>query len=252
MFQSITILILLIVAIAFVVWLGFYMPNIKGKMGEFNVATILSTLSRNDYHIFNNIIVPSKYGTTQIDHVVVSIYGIFVIETKNYKGLIYGGDNAETWTKNMWGNKYSFRNPLKQNYGHVKSLQAIIDVSQNVFVPIVVFSNRANISVNTNEWVINLCHLRKVIKKYQTPIFSQDQITDFCTKINAAKIEAKGASKQHVETVRSNIFQKNQAIANGICPRCGGRLVYRNGRYGPFYGCNNYPSCKFTLEARNS
>lgn len=194
------------------------MPNIKGKMGEFNVATILSTLSRNDYHIFNNIIVPSKYGTTQIDHVVVSIYGIFVIETKNYKGLIYGGDNAETWTKNMWGNKYSFRNPLKQNYGHVKSLQAIIDVSQNVFVPIVVFSNRANISVNTNEWVINLCHLRKVIKKYQTPIFSQDQITDLCTKINAAKIEAKGASKQHVETVRSNIFQKNQAIANGICP----------------------------------
>ena len=60
------------------------MPNIKGKMGEFNVATILSTLSRNDYHSFNNIIVPSKYGTTQIDHVVISKYGIFAIETKNY------------------------------------------------------------------------------------------------------------------------------------------------------------------------
>lgn len=95
-------------------------------MGEFNVATILSTLSRNDYHIFNNIIVPSKYGTTQIDHVVVSIYGIFVIETKNYKGLIYGGDNAETWTKNMWGNKYSFRNPLKQNYGHVSRCRRLL------------------------------------------------------------------------------------------------------------------------------
>ena len=125
--SSVLMVILLVAVIALMVWLRIIMPNIKGKMGEFNVSVVLATLPKDEYQVINDIIIPSKYGTTQIDHVVVSIYGIFVIETKNYKGLIYGGEDAETWTKNMWGNKYSLRNPLKQNYGHVKSLQAILN-----------------------------------------------------------------------------------------------------------------------------
>lgn len=60
--------------------------------------------------------------TTQIDHIVVSIHGIFVIETKNYKGWIYGNSNNEYWTQNIYGNKYSLYNPLLQNKNHIKSL----------------------------------------------------------------------------------------------------------------------------------
>ena len=230
------------------VWVGANYSKIKGKMGETNVAVILATLSKEHYCTYNDIIVPSKYGTTQIDHVVVSSFGIFVIETKNYKGLIYGGENAEQWTKNVWGNKYKFRNPLKQNYGHVKALQSILNLPQSAFIPIVVFSNNADISVQTNQWVINLCNLREVIKLYHSEIFTQDQLIDFCEKISNARDVEKGASKQHVQTVRSNVYRRNQAITNGICPQCGGRLVLRNGRYGSFYGCSNYPNCRFTIK----
>ena len=179
---------------------------------------------------------------------MVSIYGIFVIETKNYKGLIYGGEDAETWTKNMWGNKYSLRNPLRQNYGHVKSLQAILNIPQEMFIPIVVFSNRAKLRVQTQEAVINLWRLRSEIKKHRTQIIPSEQLIDYRSSIELAAIDDKDIAKSHRANVRQNLNQRNQAIANGLCPRCGGHLVKRNGRYGSFYGCSNYPNCKFTIK----
>lgn len=247
--SSALLVILLIAVIALMVWLGINMPKIKGKMGEFNVSVILSTLPKDEYQVINDIIIPSKYGTTQIDHVVVSIYGIFVIETKNYKGLIYGGEDAETWTKNMWGNKYSLRNPLKQNYGHVKSLQAILNVPKEMFIPIVVFSNRAKLRVQTHETVINLWRLRCEIKNHKTPIIPSEQLIDYRSSIELAAIDDKDIAKSHKANVRQNLNQRSQAVANGLCPRCGGHLVKRNGRYGSFYGCSNYPNCKFTMKS---
>lgn len=247
--SSALLVILLIAVIALMVWLGINMPKIKGKMGEFNVSVILSTLPKDEYQVINDIIIPSKYGTTQIDHVVVSIYGIFVIETKNYKGLIYGGEDAETWTKNMWGNKYSLRNPLKQNYGHVKSLQAILNVPKEMFIPIVVFSNRAKLRVQTQETVINLWRLRCEIKNHKTPIIPSEQLIDYRSSIELAAIDDKDIAKSHKANVRQNLNQRSQAVANGLCPRCGGHLVKRNGRYGSFYGCSNYPNCKFTMKS---
>lgn len=241
--------ILLVAAIALMVWLRIIMPNIKGKMGEFNVSVVLATLPKDEYQVINDIIIPSKYGTTQIDHVVVSVYGIFVIETKNYKGLIYGGEDAETWTKNMWGNKYSLRNPLKQNYGHVKSLQAILNIPKEMFIPIVVFSNRAKLRVQTQETVINLWRLRSEIKKHKIPIIPSEQLIDYRSSIELAAIDDKDIAKSHKANVRQNLNQRSQAIANGLCPRCGGHLVKRNGRYGSFYGCSNYPNCKFTMKS---
>ena len=241
--------ILLVAAIALMVWLRIIMPNIKGKMGEFNVSVVLATLPKDEYQVINDIIIPSKYGTTQIDHVVVSVYGIFVIETKNYKGLIYGGEDAETWTKNMWGNKYSLRNPLKQNYGHVKSLQAILNIPKEMFIPIVVFSNRAKLRVQTQETVINLWRLRSEIKKHKIPIIPSEQLIDYRSSIELAAIDDKDIAKSHKANVRQNLNQRSQAIANGLCPRCGGHLVKRNGRYGSFYGCSNYPNRKFTMKS---
>lgn len=241
--------ILVVLFLAFFVWLAIIMPKIKGKIGESKVAFILATLPKDQYRTINDVIVPTRNGTTQIDHIVVSSYGVFVIVTKNYKGLIYGGENAEKWTKNMCGTKYSLYNPLKQNNGHVNALQLILGIPINSFIPIVVFSNRARLSVKTDKHVIKLWKLKRVIKGYQTPIFTHEQIDDIVLKIEVAAVDEKEAKKQHKQRVRANIKRKDQAIANGFCPRCGGRLILRDGRYGEFYGCSNYPKCHFTLKA---
>jgi hypothetical protein len=67
-------------------------------------------------------VLPSQGSTTQIDHVLVSVYGIFVIETKNMKGWIFGDERSAQWTQSIFGKKSRFQNPLRQNYRHVKAL----------------------------------------------------------------------------------------------------------------------------------
>ena len=77
---------LLIVIVVF----NFYKPIIKGFFGEKTISAFLLTLPKDQYIVLNNIMLRTVTGTTQIDHIVVSVYGIFVIETKNYKGWIFG------------------------------------------------------------------------------------------------------------------------------------------------------------------
>lgn len=94
----------------------------KGKVGEKVVAGKLDHLPKDQYWVLNNVTIPTPKGSSQIDHLVVSVYGIFVIETKNYNGWIYGGEHAEYWTQNICGNKYQLYNPILQNAGHVRAL----------------------------------------------------------------------------------------------------------------------------------
>ena len=87
----------------------------KGKVGEKRVASILKKLPDDSYKVINDLLLSSNGYSTQIDHIIISIYGIFVIETKFYQGWIYGGENSEYWTQNIYGNKYQLRNPIHQN-----------------------------------------------------------------------------------------------------------------------------------------
>ncbi len=94
----------LIVAVVIIILLFRLIPS-KGKVGEKRVATILKRLPEDDYKVINDLLLSSNGYSTQIDHIVVSVYGIFVIETKFYQGWIYGGENSEYWTQNIYGVK---------------------------------------------------------------------------------------------------------------------------------------------------
>ncbi|WP_232511503.1 topoisomerase DNA-binding C4 zinc finger domain-containing protein [Parageobacillus thermoglucosidasius] len=52
--------------------------------------------------------------------------------------------------------------------------------------------------------------------------------------------------KRHVQTIRTKQKQTEQHIQQNRCPKCGGVLIVRKGKYGTFKGCSNYPKCKFT------
>ena len=73
------------------------------KYSEYYVRKyLLTTFPEAEYHLMNNITLPFKDGTTQIDHILVSRYGIFVIETKHYKGWIFGDENSKNWTQVLY------------------------------------------------------------------------------------------------------------------------------------------------------
>lgn len=249
--ESIATLIGIIIIIGLFFLLRWLLPS-RGKAGEKVVASKLNRLPKDQYRVLNNVTIPTPKGSSQIDHLVVSIYGIFVIETKNYSGWIYGGEHAEYWTQNIYGNKYQLYNPILQNAGHVRALRrALKDYGPLYILPIVAFSDEADIKVKVEEaCVVYWSQILRVINQFEEKRFSWSQVNAICNAIQEAQMEpGKESDKQHQQDIRSAREQKNDSIASGRCPRCGGTLALRSGKYGQFYGCSNYPRCKYTHPA---
>ncbi len=245
---------IVILLVIWKIWLS--NPKNIGKIGEKRVARKLSWLSE-EYITLNDVLLPTRYGTTQIDHIVVSPYAIFVIETKNYKGWIFGHQDSEEWTqsllgkKRMWGwssEQHKFRNPIRQNLAHFRAVRDILkDIGDFTIIPIVAFSDRADLNITTpNHTVINWSDLRAVIKSYQTPSISLDNIQRIVTQLSTVNITTEGSREQHAQQAQTIQQNRDLAIANRCCPNCGGQLVERKGKYGSFFGCLNYPNCRFT------
>ncbi len=221
-------------------------PLFRGSIGENRVSRILSTLPEN-YHLIDNVIIPSQTGTTQIDHVVVSPYGIFVIETKNYTGWVFGSENSYHWkeTFRTTGRTF-FRNPVKQNWAHVYALAELLELDKNVFIPVVVFSDSSSLGVQSSVPVIYMSQLKDFVLCHQQEILSIEEVERIAERVYRANLTGDGNEALHIQGVKDNIERKEEAMRYGICPLCGGRIVLRNGRYGQFYGCSDYPSCKIT------
>ena len=102
----------------------------KGVVGEFivNVSAKLF-LDKKQYHLIKNVTLPTEDGSTQIDHIIVSKYGVFVVETKNMKGWIFGSPNQKTWTQKIYKHSSKFQNPLHQNYKHIKTLESLLGLN---------------------------------------------------------------------------------------------------------------------------
>ncbi len=220
--------------------------KIKGIIGEKAVAVAMSGLPKEQYRVLNDIMLRTAYGTTQIDHVVVSVYGIFVIETKNYKGWITGSEYGDNWTKNMYGKKYTFRNPLKQNYAHVKALEEKLELTEDKFIPIVAFSGNSSIKVKTKSPVVYIGQLRRVIKGYKDVKFQESELDALVAKVQSSNITEKEVRKEHVKQIRTKVKEQKEKVSTGICPRCGEQLVERKGKNGAFVGCSGYPKCRYT------
>lgn len=245
------IIIFIVIVISFIFGL-FYLfkyrsPEYKGAVGESIIARELNKLPEQEYKVFHNIYLKTKNSSSQIDHVIVSIYGIFVIETKNYSGWIFGSENQEYWTQTIYNNKNKFRNPIKQNWAHIYALKQILsDYRYIKYYPIIVFTGGAELKSITSEIpVVYDYELLKTIMNYKEQNLSFDQIDSIILKITESNIQDKDINKKHIQNIYKQMYEKNQKVNSLICPKCGGSLVIRNGPYGSFYGCSNYPNCRF-------
>lgn len=238
------------------VWLGFlvslimailmkiYYPKLRGYFGEFWVKRTLNQLPKNDYKIINNLTFATEDKTVQVDHLVISKYGIFVIEMKNYYGLILGNEYIEQWTQVLGRKKFSFYSPIRQNYGHVKSLEDVLMIPESSFISIIVFSNQSRLKVKSNNThVVYLDNILKIIKKYDQVVI--EDVNSIYNKIISLNIKDKKVIKQHVKDIKTTISKEQELINQKVCPKCSGELVERVSKRGPFIGCSNYPKCRF-------
>ena len=161
----------------------------KGFLGEtvINVAMWLK-LEKDVYHRLNGITLPrANGGSTQIDHVIVSVYGIFVIETKNYKGWIYGSEKQRQWTQAFPnGSKFKFQNPLRQNYLHIKTLADLLDLELSYFHSMIAFIGECELKTRDElpDHVLT-GGMVSYVKKKQDKILTEDEVASIVEQINS-------------------------------------------------------------------
>lgn len=217
----------------------------KGKMGEKVVADILEQIPGNK-KIINNIMINDNGKSRQIDHIFINNKGVFVIETKNYSGSIYGKETSNEWTQFLNNEKYNFTNPIFQNYAHKQIVSKIIDDNRNV-ISVIVFTRRCNLKVKTfRNTVIYTTELKSFILNQENRL-NDKQVDEYYNKIMESRITDEEVLKNHNYNVKHYIEYKNDLIDKNICPRCkSGELVVRQSKYGSFLGCSNYPKCRYT------
>ncbi len=172
----------------------------KGWYGEYRInQLLLKKLDDRFYTIAINITLPIGDGTTQIDHVVLSPYGIFVIESKNMKGWIYGKAREKNWTLKVFKKNYRIQNPLHQNYKHLKTLEAYLEKPLSSFHSIVVFSDKAEFKTSLPANVLHPGALIDYITSFKEIILSDSEIEDMIAILQENALEENLKNKrQHI------------------------------------------------------
>jgi restriction system protein len=221
------------------------MKLFRGWIGEKKTAlNMWLSLNTNIYRRFHNIIIPSKSGTSQIDHLLVSPYGLFIVETKNKQGWIYGSENQAKWTQTFYQKKYTFQNPLRQTFRQKKVLSEFLKMDESLIHTVVYFVGDCTFKTPLPANVLT-SNLGRYIKSFQDPILTQNEI-DRVLKILEQHISESSLTKRdHVQSLNE------RHSSDTVCPWCGSRLVERTVKKGSnagskFLGCEGYPKCRFT------
>jgi hypothetical protein len=240
---------ILIVFIALVLVLRVIRPKRK-HFGEKIVARELNKLLDDEHFVLNDVLLIVDKGYSQIDHIVVSVYGIFVIETKEYSGWIYGNEESEYWKQKIFYRNYQFRNPIKQNWSHIFALKEVLwDFSNIEYHPIIVFAGSAELKyIKSNIPVICINGITTTIRNIEkTRMLTIRQVHQIVDELQQLRLTDKESRLKHIENIQLNLEERENKANQLICPKCGEKLILRDGKYGKFYGCSSYPQCKFTL-----
>ncbi len=232
----------IVVAALLIVLFLIKQPAVRGVMGEFYVRLCLGKTIPGERYVIHNYQVQVEDTTVQIDHMVVNENGIYVIETKNYSGRIYGNESSTKWTQVLaYGKvKNPFYNPIMQNGTHIKRLEKILD-RQGIFRNLVVFVQNNTYEIVSDK-IVSTFDLRAATEiPFADVLFSPEDITALYEKLVGYQEDNAVSNAEHIENIKT--MQEN--IDAHICPRCGNQLVLRNGKHGEFWGCSQYPNCKF-------
>ena len=196
-------------------------PWFKGKFGEFlvNLSARLF-LNKSRYHLIKNVTLPTKDGTTQIDHVLVSQFGVFVVETKNMKGWIFGSPHQRFWTQKIYRSNRKFQNPLHQNYKHVKTLQALLGLSDHQMHSVVVFVGDSTFKTSMPENVTRGFGYIRYIKSKKDRVLTPRQVASVVKQVASGRLKASFATERaHNRHVRSLVAESKTAAAKRALAR---------------------------------
>lgn len=216
-------------------------PRGKGWLGELIIKMIIGKTKDGEKYVINDLRLRiDEEKTSQIDHVLINDKGIFVIETKNYSGRIYGKESQLEWTQvlNYGRVKNKFYNPVKQNKTHAYHISNLLTEKHSLTSAVVFVQCNTKYIESAN--VYDLFGLYALISKGAL-VLNENQMKTAYEEILAAN-DNSITLREHIGNVENMLHN----VDEGICPRCGKKLVLRNGKNNEFWGCTGYPNCRFT------
>ncbi len=244
----------------------------KGRLGEYYTYKYLKKLEGYQRYLFNVYLPKDDGETTELDVVLLHESGIYVFESKNYSGWIFGTEFQPYWTQTLptgrgRSQKNSFYNPVLQNKGHLKWLQAFLNDQSLSFYSFIVFSDRCTLKkVSTsseNLYVLNRYNLLSKVRQVAAETgnhLSTDKIDELFATLYPLTQKSEAEKQIHINQVKQKSAQHStksvshtvdrESSGEKICPRCGGVLVMRTASRGAskgrqFLGCSNYPKCRY-------
>ncbi len=172
--------------------------------GEARVSHVLrSHFSPPDYHLMNHVTIRMDDGTTQVDHVLVSRFGVFVIETKDFNGWIFANATDATWTQVHFRRKFKFQNPIFQNFRHMRAVEGLLDfLPPEAIKSVVVFSGNAEFKTTTPHGVIAIGDLAEYLRRQTDEVMSLNRL-QFCVgRLETARLAISGETDvEHIQSL---------------------------------------------------
>ena len=157
-----------------------------------------------DYHLMNHVTIQMDDGTTQIDHILVSRFGVFVIETKHYKGWIFANAGDKTWTQVLFRLKFRFQNPIHQNLRHVRAVQNLLEfLPYGAIKPVVIFTGEAEFKTEIPQGVFSLSEFVDYVAGETEEVMSLNRV-QFCVgRLETSRLAISGQTDvQHIESLK--------------------------------------------------
>ena len=179
-------------------------PRFKGWRGERAVQnTIRKHLNPLVYVDLHNVTLPTADGSTQIDHLIFSPYGLFVLETKNYQGWIFGSERQSQWTQQIFKKRSRFQNPLRQNYKHTKAIQELLGVAPEHVHSVIAFVGDCEFKTEMPPQVTRGDGFVSHIQSFTQTVWSPEQMQELLDKLEAVRLQpGRATDKQHVAHVK--------------------------------------------------
>ncbi len=156
-----------------------------------------------DYHLMNHVTLQMPDGTTQVDHILVSRFGVFVIETKDHKGWIFANEKQRSWTQVLFRLKFKFQNPILQNMRHVRAVQGLLDfLPPGAIKSVVVFTGEAEFKTEIPQGVFSISGLIDYLRDQTDEVMSLNRV-QFCVgRLETARLAISGETDvEHVQSL---------------------------------------------------
>lgn len=192
--------------------LGRFLPYLFQNRGEAGLArAVTSRFTAPDYHLLNHLTLRVGDGTTQIDHVLVCRFGVFVIETKHFSGWIFGSPEDRYWTQSQLRGKYRFQNPIRQNYKHVCAVRELLDfLPPEVIQSVVVFTGEAQFKTPIPDGVFDLQAFIEYLATRTTEVLTPNRVQFSVGRLETTRLAlTRKTDVEHAQRIRSRFGNLN-------------------------------------------